>query len=195
MTTGRGWTALGAGLVGAVFLAGGGNAWAQQVPSSLQAAIIARVLGHDRALKERVGPSVSVGILFRSSDKGSLRSEQEMVVAFQGLESRTVQGLPLNVASHAYQQPAALAAWIAKEGIDVLYVAPGLGDGLEAIRGISAEKKVVTVSAVRSQVEQGLAIGIVLKGEAPRILVNAPVTSALGMSLDPKLLQLSEIIR
>ena len=51
------------------------------------------------------------------------------------------------------------------------------------------------MSAVRAFVEQGAALGVVAHGDGARILVNMRAAEALGMELDSKLLQLSEIIR
>ena len=53
----------------------------------------------------------------------------------------------------------------------------------------------MSVSPVRSFVERGLAAGIVLKGDRPAIVINLTAAEAAGMDLDPKLLELSEILR
>jgi hypothetical protein len=165
------------------------------VPPALQANILVRILAYDRALKTRSGEAVNIGIVFKSSDQASTRSQEEMLGAFASVEPRTVQGLPLSAVGHPFKDRADLAAWAAKGKIGVLYVAPGLGDEIEAIREASKERKLLTVSPVRSWVERGLAVGVVLKGAKPGILVNLPASESAGADLDPKLLQLAEVLR
>ncbi len=167
----------------------------QVVPSDLQATILTRMLAYDRALKARAGGSVGIGIVYKTSDKASAQAQGDMLRAFKGLESQTIQGLALTVATRPYKDPADLTSWIATDGIDALYVAPGLAGELESIRAVCREKKVVSMSGVRAFVEQGLAVGVVVKGETPGIVVNMTAAELVGMDLDPKLLQISERIR
>jgi hypothetical protein len=74
-------------------------------------------------------------------------------------------------------------------------VAPGLDKELATIQALCANRRLVSVSAVRAFVKQGLAIGVVTKGESAGILVNLAAAKAAGMDLDPKLLNLAEVIR
>ena len=181
----------------AALLVFGGLAWAQSaaVPADLQAAILTRTLAYDRALKARAGPAVVVGVLFKAGDKASLASQEQMLKALASVEPRSVHGLPIKVVSAAFKDRATLATWIEQEGIDAVYVTPGLGDELTTIRGACEERKVASLGAVRAFVEKGLAVGVVAKGETARLLVNLRAAEAAGMDLDPKLLQLSEVLR
>jgi hypothetical protein len=165
------------------------------VPPTLQAAILAKMLSYDRALKPRVGASLDVGVVFKESDKASADSAAALLAAFEAMGARTIQGLPLRASKHAYKDPAHLAQWLKTEGIDLVYVAEGLTKERDAIRQASVEAKAVTAGTDRAQVEAGLAVAVVLKGTTPRILVNVASTQAVGMSLDPKLLELSDVIR
>jgi hypothetical protein len=181
---------------GAVLIGTVGSAWAEQaLPALLEASLIVRVLAYDRALKARAGGSVTIGILFKGSDRASARAQGEMLQAFGAVEPRSIQGIPFGTVSHAYKDRADLSAWAARDKIGILYVAPGLADELDAIRDLSRERKLVTVSPVRSFVERGLAVGTVPKGNKAGILVNLGAAELLGMDLDPKLLQLAEVLR
>jgi len=165
----------------------------QDVPSELQAAIITRMLGYDRALKGRIGPSLTIGIVVKAGDRaaGKLESELQQAFAAQG----SVQGTPVSVRVHTYTTAAPFTEWITSQGIEVLYVAPGLDKELEAVRAVCAEHHVVSVSSVRAYVKQGLAVGVVAKGESPGLLVNLAVARSAGMDMDPKLLSLAEVLR
>jgi hypothetical protein len=165
----------------------------QDVPSDLQAAIITRLLGYDRALKGRAGSSLTIGILGKAADRGASRAQAELEQAF-GTQT-SIQGLRLAARPYSYTDAAQLGEWVVSQGVDVLYVTPGLEKEVAAIQAVCAERKVVGVSSVRAFVKQGLAIGVVTKGESAGLLVNLPAARAAGMDLDPKLLTLAEVIR
>ena len=165
------------------------------IPPTLQAAILAKMLAYDRALKTRVGPSVDIGIVFKESDKASAEAASGLSAAFEAMADHPVQGLPLRTSRHAYKDAEHLAEWMKTAGVDVVCVVTGLVKERDAIRAASVEAKAITVGADRAQVEAGLAVAVVLHGTAPRILVNIASAQAVGMNLDPKLLQLSDVIR
>jgi YfiR/HmsC-like len=169
--------------------------FADSVPPSLQAAIVAKILAYDRALKARAGASVGIGVVFKESDKASAESGGAMLRAFEGLASHQVQDLPLTTSGHAYKSPEQLAQWLKSSNVHVLYVAVGLTKERDAIRAACTAAMVLTVGTDRTQVEAGLAVGVVLQGTAPRILVNITVAQASGADLDPKLLALADIVR
>ncbi len=165
------------------------------VPPALQAAIFARMLAYDRALKARAGDSVVVGITYKASDKVSVQTQADMLQAFGAFESHAIKGLPLTSVSHAYKDARDLETWISKEGVDVVYVASGFSSEVETIRALCAEKKLPTLSPVHAFVNRGLALGVVAKAGTPGLLVNVSAAQLVGMDLDPKLLQLAEMVR
>jgi hypothetical protein len=171
------------------------RASADSIPVNLQAAILAKMLAYDRALKTRVGPAIDVGVVFKESDKASTQAGTALVKAFEAMHAHRVQGLPLRPSGHAYKGAEPLAQWMKTEGIDLVCVVSGLDKERDVIRGASLEAKAVSVGADRAQVEGGLAVAVVLRGATPRILVNVPSVEAVGVDLDPKLLQLSDVIR
>jgi hypothetical protein len=175
----------------------GAWAWAESpaVPADLQAAILTRTLVYDRALKARAGSAVAIGVLSKAGDKASVAAQEQMLRAFASVEPRSVHGLPLKVVSAPFKDRSTLLTWIDQEGIDAVYVTPGLGEDLAVIRGACEERKVASLGALRSFVEKGLAVAVVVRGETARLLVNLKAAEATGMDLDPKLLQLSEVIR
>jgi len=178
-----------------VVLASGVAAQAPGVPPDLQAAILVRTLAYDRALKSRAGAAVVVGVVARAGDKASLAAQDEMVRAFATAEPRTVLGLPLKGVAVTFKDRAALVAWAAQEGADALYVTPGLVDDLATLRSVCDELKLASFGANRTLVEKGLAVAVVAKGGTPRLVVNLASARASGLDLDPKLLQLSEVLK
>lgn len=167
----------------------------EAIPAQLQAEILIRVLGYDRQLKSRAGDAVRVGVLFKQGDAASEQAQDEIIRALRGFASRTVQGLPLVVSAQPFKDSAELTAWITRERLAVVYAGPGLAASTAGIKAACVEKRVACVSPVRALVEKGLAFGVVLKRDRPGILVNLPAAEAMGLDLDPKLLELAEVIR
>ena len=167
---------------------------AQDVPPQPQAAIIVRVLAYDRNLKTRSGKGVVVGVIYRD-DAGYKAEKDQVVAAFKAFESQPVQGLPLRTVSHPVRDAKELGDWIAKEGPNVIYLAPNVADLIDPIQAICAQRKAVAVTGVRSMVEKGIPIGVVLKDKKPALIINLPASKSAGMDIDPKVLQLAEVIR
>jgi len=178
-----------------VLLAGRSLAQAPAVPPDLQAAILVRALAYNRALKARAGTSVVVGVVGKAGDKLSTETQQQMLRAFSAVEPRTVLGLPFKAVGVTFKDRDALAAWASQEGVDALYVTPGLAEELGPVRSVCEELKLASFGADRSFVEKGLAVAVVTRGDTPRLVVNLKSAQAAGLDLDPKLLQLSEVLR
>jgi ABC-type phosphate/phosphonate transport system substrate-binding protein len=168
---------------------------AQAVPATQQAALFSRILAYDRHLKARAGSQVTVGILFKADNPASRAAADEMLAGFAPLKARTIQDLPFDVASAPYADANALGDWLDARNVDVVYLAPGLDAAFGAIQAVAAQRKIPTLTSDRRQVQQGAAIGVVSKDGKPAILINLGSARAIGMDLDPKLLQLAEVIR
>jgi hypothetical protein len=178
-----------------VFAAVTGGAAEAIVPSELQANILLRMFGYERSLRSRAGNSVGIAIVFNAADKSSVRAEESMLRAFEALQPQTVQGMSFVVLPYPYKDAAGLTDFLEKKGVDAVYLSPGLEADLETVRGVCQQRKTVSIGATRAAVEKGIAVAVVAKGDSPRILVNLPVSQSLGMDLDPKLLQLAEVLR
>ena len=168
---------------------------AQAVPAAQQAALFSRILAYDRNLKARAGAEVAVGIVFNGDDAASRAASDQMLAAFVPLKVRTIHDLPFDVVAGPYAGASRLGEWIDSQSVDVIYLAPGLEAAFAEIVAVAAKRKVAVLTPQRPQVQLGAAIGVVIKDGKPGILVNLGAARSLGMDLDPKLLQLSEVIR
>ena len=164
------------------------------VPPDHQAAIFARVLSFDRALRARAGKAVTIGVVFLAASEDSKQAKQRMLRAFDSLE-RDIQDLPSRLTSHPYRDAKRLAEWIDANEVDVIYLTAGFEPMLSELRELAVEKRIATLSPVRAYVEQGLAVAVVAQGNRPQLVVNLPAAKAAGMDLDPKVLQLSDVIK
>ncbi len=157
------------------------------IPGGMQATMAVRILEYDRALRSWAGGAVTIGIVARSAQNASEFRE--------ALAGRDAQGLPIRVVEHTFKDPEGLRAWIERSGVRLLYVAPDVGsDGAAALSAVAA-RRVPTLVATRAHFQGGATLGLVVRDGKPHIMVNLGLSRAAGMDLDPKLLQLSEVVR
>jgi hypothetical protein len=154
------------------------------IPANVQASLTARILEYDRALKTWAGGGLTIGLVGKSA--GSTGDYG------RALSGQDAQGLPIKTVPHTFHDAEALRGWIGQNGVRILYVAPDIAD---ADRVLSAAGGLPTVVATREQFQRGAALGLVVQDGKPHILVNLAAAKAARMDLDPKLLQLSEVVR
>ena len=159
------------------------------VPPNVQAAAVVRILEYDRGLKTWVGSTLTVGVVAKDSHGGAAA---EFTKALSG---RDVQGMPVKVVDHSYRDGEALGGWIDQNGVRLMYIAADLSNQTSAVVAAGAAHKVPTFTATREQFQGGATLGLVVHEGRPRVLVNLPSCKSVGMNLDPKLLELSEVIR
>ncbi len=166
---------------------GAGTAGEPVVPAPVQASMAVRILEYDRALKSWSGGRLTVGVVAR---RASAAAEFG-----RALSGRDAQGVPIKVAEHAYKDAEGLRAWIDRSGVKLLYLAPEATAESAAAVAVASARKLPVLVASRVQFQDGATVGLVVRDGKPHILVNLGASRAAGMDLDPKLLQLSEVVR
>jgi hypothetical protein len=157
------------------------------LPPNVQATAVVRLLEYDRGLKTWAGTSLTVGVVAKDG-----KSSAEFTKALIG---REVQGLPVKVVEHTFRDGDSLSGWIDQQGVRFVYVASDLSSQTAAVVSAAANRKLPTFAPTRAQFERGVALGLVVHEGRPRVLVNLPASKSAGMNLDPKLLELSEVVR
>jgi hypothetical protein len=157
------------------------------VPAAVQATMAVRILEYDRALKGWSGGRLTVGIVGRHSGAAGEFA--------QALSGRDAQGVPIRTVEHAWKDAESLRAWIERSGVRLLYLAPDAAAESPAAVAVAAARRLPVLVASRAQFQDGATVGLVVREGKPHILVNLNASRAAGMDLDPKLLQLSEVVR
>jgi hypothetical protein len=165
---------------------------AERLSAPLEAAIHLRVLGYDRALKQRAGDSAVIALLYDSSSESSQQAADALKDALVSLSKKMkVQDLPIVVKSVAYKD-----SWPGElSKVAAVYVSPGLESRLGDIKSQSAKHNVPTLCGDRDLARQGLAIAAYVKGSSPGITINLASARAAGMDLDSRLLAIAEVLK
>jgi YfiR/HmsC-like len=168
---------------------------ADEVSPARQVLILTRALAYDGNLKTRAGGDLLIAVLGKAGYAPSDELAGSMSRAFRGLGNVKVQGLAVRATQVAYKDPASLAALIEREGIDALYVAPGLDAELMGIVEATRKLKVLSMASRQDYVQRGLSMGVFAIEGKPTIVVNLIASKAEGAAFGSDLLRLAKVIR
>lgn len=184
---GRFRTRVTAALVGLVVLGGAVPAEADEVPATLQVAILVKVLVYDRTLATRARDGLRLAVIFDPASDSSRRSRDEFVKAFNETP-RTIAGKQIELLELAEEKLEASAP-----NIDIVYVSGGSDIG--KVVALAKKHHMITFASSRDAVEAGVVLGLVPRGDKPKLLINVGASVASGMELDPQVLRLAELVR
>lgn len=171
-------------------LAGQGN----DLPPDLQVKLLLKILTFDRNLEERADSVVAVGIVYNEESEASKKARLDFSAALEDYSEKKVKGLPVTHVSLEYSSWSDLSAKIRDYSVSVLYITPGNSDNLKGVLKASRAQRALTACGVVGYVEEGISVGMVLKGKNPQILVNLPSAKAEGCNFSSQLLKLARVI-
>jgi hypothetical protein len=169
--------------------------WADQVAPDKQAVILARALAYDDNLRTRAGDSLVVAVIFKAGQGASESAADTMVRAFKAIEGVKVQNLPLRVVKLAYSGKDALHAAVSGQGIDAVYVCPGLESDQGSIREVSRRDHILTIASREDQLNSGLSLGVFAFDGKTTITVNLSASKDEGAAFSSELLRLARVVR
>jgi hypothetical protein len=179
--------------VGLATLATGVRADEVAVPVDLQIELLGRVARYERGFAGRTGEPARVLVVVRSGNAESVRIAAQLAAALA--RARTLGGRTLIVTRHDYRSEATLAAALARDPVDILYLAAGMGDAVPAIARAVGTRNVITVSAVGGDVDRGVVLGFELAASHPQIAVNIVHARIQQLDFSAQLLRLARVVR
>lgn len=157
---------------------------AADVPVSVQLNLYHKIWKLDRSLS--TVPELVVAVLYQDSYAASTEAKAA-VMAWSG----TSRVRCVYVALDSKNGEAALLVVPA----DVFYVAPMRGANIEQIARIARARQIRTMSGLPEYVLIGLSVGIGVRNDRPRIMINLDAARAEGAAYQAQLLQMAEIVR
>lgn len=162
------------------------------VPVALQAELVAKVAAYDRNLPARAAGRVHVMLVVKPKDDASNRFAKNMASALGGLAD--IGGLPHDETTVTYAGAAALADVCRSKHVSILYLAPGLGDEVPAIKGALEGVSVLSVAALANEVPKGVVLGFDLVSGKPKIVVHLGQARRQDVSFRADLLKLARVL-
>jgi hypothetical protein len=120
---------------------------------------------------------------------------QETVKEIKNNRGKKVGGLSIWVESLEIVAPETVTKTMAEKNLNLLYLCPNLGQLVNPILRYAKSQKVLVITGEAKHVQDGAAVGAVLRGQKPKILINLKAAAEQGANFDARVLRLAEIIR
>lgn len=148
-----------------------------------------KAVSYDRNIEARTPEGLRLGALY-SAETESSKADAEKLAA----EARFLQPeiAPAWVEIVPFAGEIELYRWTREHHISVLYVATGLEKELPAIIRASEAAGVVTLAGAPDYVEQGLVIGVRVRGGSNKLLVNMGAAERCGVDFHGAVRQVAE---
>jgi YfiR/HmsC-like len=159
-----------------------------------RALVVLRVLAYDKHLGERVGDVVRVVVVY---PKGDDDEAGRWRAAFAKISKLKVDGRSVVIAAQEIDKPDQLGRALANLKPAALIACDGIAKriAIDDIAKATRANHVLSFTTRASEVEQGLAVGIVPGKEHDEIVVNMTAAAAEGVKFDAGLLQLARTVR
>lgn len=165
-----------------------------EVPVALQLPLLLKVLSFDRQLSARAGGTLVIAVAYQSGFRASAQVKDEMLHAAAAIGPRTqIGGLTVHVVAIDLDQDD-LVEGLERSKATVVYLAPVRGIDVKALSAMTRIAHVTTVTGVPRYVEQGLSVGVRLRGDRPQILVNLAASRFEGAEFGAELLKLVQVL-
>ena len=182
-----------------IFLLAAGRAGAAEampIPPDVQITLLLKVLTYDRNFATKARTGVSIGVVYVPTDPDSVRVKDEILKTLSRVGGRTIKNLPIRYTALEFRDPASLEKLVRANRINVFYVAPGNGAGLEALVKMSKTFAITSLTGVPEFVQRGVAIGIGMKPDnKPDIIINLRASREEGSDLDASLLRIARVLK
>jgi hypothetical protein len=172
--------------------ASGASAQEMALTPDVQFPLFDRILTYDKNFTERVGDELVIGVLYQRRFRPSVAARDQVVRAVQELGLDSLSGVPVRFVTLDLDA-GGLDRRVQAEDIDYLYVTPLRSPDFDQIVSVCATHQVTTLTGVREYVEDGLGIGLGVRGGRPEIVVNLPAARASGSELSSRLLQVATV--
>jgi hypothetical protein len=168
-----------------------GRAEEVAVPVALQAQLLAKVASYDRHFGARSGERAKVLLVVMPGNSESSRKASEMQRELGSIAQ--IAGLSHDETVSQYSGAASLKATCENEHIAIVYIGPGFGAEIDAIRDALGGVDVLTASAVADHVQRGIVLGFDLVSGKPKLLVNLTQARAQNVDFSSSVLKLMKV--
>ncbi len=161
------------------------------MPARTHVPLFVKVLTFDRQLRASGGDTLVVAVAFQGGNAASIRARDEALRLFAA-ERDAVEGLTLHAVAVDLDL-GTLAEALQEPGMRALYVPQLRGIDITWVAATARAANVTTLTPVASYVVRGLAVGVRLQRDRPRLLINATAARLEGADFSSELLRLAVV--
>ena len=167
----------------------------EMAPAKVQYALFMKILTLDRELTSRVGEELVIGVLYQPQVRESWLAKDDFMRVMKTSSIRNVRGIPVRCVPIAVGNLSKLDRHAEQHHVDAFYVGPLRTIDIGELAFIARKRHVSTLSGIPGYVENGLAVGVGLKGRKPEILINLEAARAEGADFNAQLLRLARVVK
>jgi hypothetical protein len=165
----------------------------EDVPSLMQAIIIAKMLSYDRNLEKR--PQDKALIFTIILDAGTSAKKGDIVGKFNLLADKKIEDHAIRITSIIYKNQQQLSQNLRALKSNILILVAGAQDAtLLAVRQNAEQLHIPTFGSNLAQVQQGLAAGVIFEKGKPKMVINLKAAKKQGLDFPATLLQMAKIL-
>jgi hypothetical protein len=162
-----------------------------EVPVAVQLPLFLKVMSFDRQLRARAAGTLVVAFAYQGGFRASVDAKEQAWRATIAVPD--VDGIPVTLVPIDLDKEE-LAASLARSKATLVYIAPMRDIDVKDLTAVTRTRHVTTLSGVVRYVELGVAVGVRLRGERPRIVVNLAAARLEGAEFAAELLRLAEVL-
>lgn len=165
------------------------------LPIAYQIPLLMKLVTYEFNLMGKTQPMITIGVLYRPEDAGSLNCYQSFESQFKQRKDLAIRGHQLSLIGIPLHSEDTLRLPPGHPDVDILYVAPGNEDRITAISRWTREMKSLSVTGSEASVEQGLSVALISRGAKEGITINLPASLEEGREWNVNVLQVARVIR
>lgn len=160
----------------------------------MQFPLILKILQFDRNLASRAGSEIVIAAAYQGRYRASVRARDEVRRVAEASVGERVADLPVRIVDIDIER-VELKEALDSLDVDVLYLTPLRAMDIAAITQVTRELHVTSITGVEDYVHRGVAVGLGLWQEKPRVLVNLDASRAEGVDFSSRLLSLAQVVK
>ena len=159
-----------------------------ELPVSIQVPLFLKVISFDRLRNKLPDTSLVVGVAYQSGFRASATTRDEVERTLKAAADRRIRVVMIDLDRENLDDV------LRHQRVTILYVAPLRGYSITEIAAAGVTAHAVTVTGVPQYVEQGLAVGVRLLGDRPKLMVNLAAARRCGINFTSDLLKLAQVL-
>lgn len=164
------------------------------LPVSTQWSLFDRILGFDRALDERTEDGLVLGVLYQDRNRVSSTAMGDIITATRDAPGRILNEDRITIVSIEATSLDDLGRRLVEGRVDLLYLTPLRAQNASEIAEVASGLRIPTLTGVQEYMDEGVCLGLGLRGGRPEILVNLEGCRSVGMDLSSELLKLATVV-
>ncbi len=165
------------------------------VPVDIHLPILFKVLSLEKKTNKPDLETFVMAVVFEGSNEKSVAVKNEILSfsrngLYEFLDGKSARFITIDISNTKNIQ-----ALLQEINPHAVYIAPMSQGVLQSVMGITQKEKILSITGVPEYVDEGVSIGIGVKGDYPEIIINLAASKGEGAEFSSKVLGVARIIQ